>query len=205
METGGQKVATLCKLLREETLEPAKQEAEKIIETANSQAERIIRDAEARSQEILVKARRQMEQEKRVMLSALQQAGRQSLEALRQDLEDKLFSTELSRVVDKEAGDTAQVAKLLTAIVSALDKEGTATNLEVLVPKTIDAKAFATTLAQQITAKLKGGTVTIGEFFGGAQVKLLDKKMTIDISDKALKELLTRFVRKDFRKTLFGE
>lgn len=205
METGGQKVATLCKLLRDETLEPAKREAERIIAESRKEAERIVHEAEGRATEIIAKARRTVEQEKRVMISALQQAGRQSLEALRQDLEAKLFSPELGRLVDKEMGGAEQVGKLVTAIVGALEKEGTATNLEVLVPKTVDAKAVAATLAQQMTSRLKGGSVTVGEFFGGAQVKLLDKKMTIDISDGALKGLLTRFVRKDFRKTVFGE
>jgi V/A-type H+-transporting ATPase subunit E len=45
----------------------------------------------------------------------------------------------------------------------------------------------------------------VGSFKGGAQLQWHDRKLTLDMSDDALKELLSTYVRKDFRKMLFGE
>ena len=58
-------------------------------------------------------------------------------------------------------------------------------------------------LLENVRSKLKGQTVTVGSFVGGAQIKIEGKRMTIDITDKALSELLASYVRKDFRKILF--
>jgi len=96
------------------------------------------------------------------------------------------------------------VAALVEAIIGALDKEGMAADFEVLVPKTVMAKDVMGELSDAIIKRLKDRPLQVGQFFGGAQVKLLDKKMTIDISDGALKELLTGYVRKDFRLKIFG-
>ena len=56
-----------------------------------------------------------------------------------------------------------------------------------------------------VVQALKERSVVLSDLAGGIQLKLHDKKMTIDLSDEALKELLATYIaRKDFRKLLFG-
>ena len=52
--------------------------------------------------------------------------------------------------------------------------------------------------------RLKGKPLEIGVFGGGAQVKLIGKNLTIDLSDQVIKELIANYIRKDFRKLIFG-
>ena len=205
LKTGDEKVSTICKLLRQETLEPAKREAAEIIDQAKAEAARIVKEAEAQSEQIIARGHEKIEQERSVLQSALEQAGRQSLEVLRQDIEKHLFNEELSGLVAGGTSEPKVIAKLVDAIVNALDKQGMAADLEVLVPKSVAAKDVLAELSDAIVKRLKDRPLAVGQFFGGAQVKLVDKKMTIDISDAALRELLTGYVRKDFRLKIFGE
>ena len=52
--------------------------------------------------------------------------------------------------------------------------------------------------------KLKEHSVVLGDFDGGVKVKYVDKNLTIDVSDETLMDLISRYVRKDFRKLIFG-
>ena len=45
MEKGSDKVQKICELLKQETLEPAKQEAKELLENAKMQASRIVQEA----------------------------------------------------------------------------------------------------------------------------------------------------------------
>ena len=75
--------------------------------------------------------------------------------------------------------------------------------MSAIIPQSVSAKEVNRFLGEGILNRLKEKSVELGEFAGGAQVKLHDKKMTIDITDKSLMELLSGYVRKDFRKLLF--
>ena len=49
LETGKNKIQKICDVLRNETLDPAKQEAREIIENAHIQAAKIIEDAKKKT------------------------------------------------------------------------------------------------------------------------------------------------------------
>lgn len=203
LEKGEDKIQQICDVLRRETLEPAKQEAEKIVEEGGKQAELIIKEARAQADAILAKARKAVNEERNIFYSSLEQAGKQSLQELRQTIENKLFSQELQKVVNEQSSDPKLVAKLIDAMVQAIGREGISTNFSAMIPETVSIEEVNRLLGERILKKLAGKTVFLETFAGGAQVKLLDKKMTIDITDDALMELLSNYVRKDFRKLLF--
>ncbi len=203
LEKGEDKIQKICDALRRETLEPAKREAEKLIEDARVRAEQIVKEAHEQVEKLLEAARETIEQERNVFHSSLEQAGKQSLEELRQAIEHKLFNDQLQKVLEEQVSDPKVIAKLVTSIIQAIDREGISTELSVIVPESVSAKEVNKLLGDGILQKLETKSVSLGEFVGGAQVKLLDKKMTIDITDGALMELLSSYVRKDFRKLLF--
>ena len=150
-----------------------------------------------------MQAKQKIEMERSVFLTTLQQAGKQSIEKLKQDIEYKLFDEEMQKLIIEEAKNSKTIAKIITTIVEAIEKEGITANLEAIVPKSVSAKEVCGFLGDKILQKLKEKSVTVGEFAGGAKIKMLDKQMTLDFSDKAIFELISGYVRKDFRKLIF--
>ncbi len=204
LEKGQDKIQKICDQLRHQTIEPAKTEAQDIIAEANKKAEAIKADAEHHAEQLIKQARGQIEQERNVFHSALQQAAKQTVEGLKQEIEHKLFNEELQNILEKQLADPNVVAKLINGIVGAIEKEGTSTDLSAIIPKTVSAEEINSLLLEGVRKRLKNKTLEIGSIAGGAQVKLHGKKMTLDLSDQAIKELLTNYVRKDFRKLIFS-
>ncbi len=205
LEKGGDKIQKICTALREETIVPAQEEAQRIVQEAQQERERIIRQAEQEAKALMANTRKQIEQERKVFETSLRQAARQSVEQLKQEIERQLFNKELHALVEKGSKAPDVVAKLIDAIVGALAKDGLDANLKALVPKTVKPAEVNALLAESILKKLSEGTVQVGTIAGGAQIRLSGKQMTLDISDEALCELLTGFLREDFRKLFFDD
>lgn len=206
LEKGNDKIQKICAVLRDETLEPAQKEAKEIIERAERQAEQIFRDAQKAANKLHEEAKQAAEQEYNVFQASLQQAAKQGLESLRQTIESKFFDENIMAHIEKNASSPNVVADLINAIVGALQKEGLNANLTALVPKTVNPKQLSELLLRDVLKALSEGSVEVGNFAGGAMVRLKDKKVTIDISDEALKDLLGTYIaRKDFRKLIFGK
>ncbi|NGX57814.1 MAG: V-type proton ATPase subunit E [Chlamydiae bacterium] len=203
LEKGEDKIQQISDILKIETLEPAKKEAAKIIDDANKQAENIVDNADKQAQELINKAHQEIENDRSVFQSALQQASSQCFEALKQKIQSKLFNSELDAIIHQDATNPKVVAQLTDAIVKAVEKEGSSADLVAVVPHAVSVDEVNRLLGENILKKLKGNSVSLGSFAAGAQVKLLDKNLTLDISDTVLKELLANFVRKDFRELIF--
>lgn len=198
------KMQKICDELRMSTLEPAKKEAARLEQEGKHRAEEIIRQAEKDAEKLLKEARSEIEQEQNVFRSSLSQAIKQGLEALKQDILNKLFNEQLALTVQKATQDSQVIAKLIDCIVLAIKKEGLSADISAIIAKEIPAADVNALLAKEILEKLKGQSVTVGSFAGGCQVKLNDKSLTIDMTDSALKELLSLYIRKDFRKLIFA-
>jgi V/A-type H+-transporting ATPase subunit E len=203
LERSEDKIQKICDALRKETLEPAKEEAERIIADAKSKAEQIIKEAHKQAEKNNIDAKKEIEQERNVFHSSLDQAARQVLEEIRQAIEHSLFSNELHKIIYEKTIEPQIIAKFIDAIVKSIEKEGISTDLSAIIPQSVSAQEVNRLLGEKILNKLKEKSVELGELSGGAQVKLHNKKMTIEISDKSLMELLSGYVRKDFRKLLF--
>lgn len=205
LEQGKQKIQKICDVIKEETLEPARKEAATIISQAEERARTIIEEAEKQAERTQGEVRQTLEQERHIFQSSLVQASRQTITMLKQEIENKLFNSTIKELVENHPDDSKLAAKLVEAIVKAIDKEGISTDLSAAVSKSLPAKEVNALLSEQILAKLKEKSVVLGDFASGVQVKLHDKRMTLDISDKVLTELLANYVRKDFRKWIFAE
>lgn len=203
-EKGTDKIQKICDTLRKETLEPAKQEAQSIVAEAHAKAARIVKEAEHEAKALHEHARKSIEQERNVFQSSLEQAARQSLEALRQAVEHELFNKELEKVIERQTADPAIIAKVINAIVEALQKDGLSADLSAVIPKHVSTEQVNALLLQNVISKLREKGVALGDFTGGAEVKVHGKRLTIDITDKTLKEILAEYARKDFRQLIFG-
>ena len=204
IETGKDKVKKICDILRRETLEPAKNEAEEIIRSAKERAEEIIAAAHKEAEKINVEAGQEIERQRNVFQSSLGQACKQAMQALKQSIEEKLFNQELGRLISKHTQDPKVLAQLIAAVVKGIEKEGIEAVLSVYVPAAVPARSVNTLLAHEIVEKLKEKSVLVGSLTGGIEVKLHKENITVDISDAALKELVANYIRKDFRELIFG-
>ncbi|NDD58392.1 MAG: V-type ATP synthase subunit E [Chlamydiae bacterium] len=203
LESGKDKVKKICEVLKRETLEPAKREADEIIQKAEEQAKKIIADAQQKAMALEELAKQEMNKEKNVFQSSLHQACRQSFEKLKQEIENHLFNTELNSLLSKSTSDPKIISQLLTAVMNAIEKEGVDTDISAYVSSQVSAEEINTLLSKNILARLKEHSVTIGTISGGAVVKLNKDNISLDVSDAALKELVSKYIRKDFRQMLF--
>lgn len=204
LDHGKDKIKKICAAIRDETLEPAKKEGEEIIREAHKKADLIIAEAQTQANSLLQEAKKAIEQERNVFNSSLLQGAKQSLEALRQSIEQKLFNQQLQTLLEAQTNDPKVVANLITAIVNGIEKDGLAADLTAIIPRTVTAREVNILLTEEILKKLREKSVTIGNFTGGAQVKMNERKITVEITDESLKELLAGYVRKDFRKMIFA-
>lgn len=204
LEKGQDKIQKICDAIRKETIEPALRDAETILNDASKKRETIIKEAEKEAQGMLAIARKTIEQERGVFQSSLAQAMKQGLESLRQSIESKLFNEELESQIQQETANPKVIADLINTVIKAIEKEGIDADLSASIPKSISTGEINRLLIESVLKKLKEKSVTVGSFAGGAQVKLINRNMTIDITDAALKELLATYIRKDYRKLVFN-
>jgi len=130
---------------------------------------------------------------------------KQTLEALRQDIEKRLLNDQLASLITQSSADPKVVANLITSLIKAIEKEGRGLDLAAFIPSHVSVKEVNQLLGEETLKKLKDHSVLLGDFTGGARLKLVDKKITLEVTDKELADLLSKYVRKDFRKLIFGQ
>lgn len=203
LDRGQDKIQKISDELRRETLEPAKKEAEKIIAEAKVRADQILKEAEKQGQKILEESRKTIEQERNVFQSSLVQASKQSVETLRQSIENKLFNQEIDQALHKYTIDPNVIGNLINAIIQAIQKNGISADFSAIIPNQVSDKQINALLVEGVQKSLKEKSVVLGDLNGGVQIKLHDKRLTIDMSEQALKDLVTKHIRKGFRDLIF--
>lgn len=205
MESGKDKVKKICDVLRKETLEPAKVEAQQIIEKARRTAEELLSDASRTIEKMHIEAKQQIEKQRKIFESSISQGCRQAVEALRQEIEEKLFAAELKSLLSQEMQKPQVIAELISAVVSGLEKEGMDVSLSAYIPASVPARSVNTLLVKNAVEKLAEKGVLVGSLEGGVELKMRGKNIILDLSSEALFEIVSKYVRKDFRDLFFGK
>jgi len=203
IDTGKSKIQKICDIIKEETIEPAQQEAREIVENAHLKAQEIIHSAEKQAAEMVAKASRDIEHKKKVFESSLSIACKQSLETLRQKIENDLFNNAFADMSKKMLGNGETLAKITGAIVEALERDGIDADISAYVGKAVNPRDVSEFLLGKIIERLREKAVVLGDFSGGVKVRLHNQRLTIDLSEESIKELVSNFVRKELRETLF--
>lgn len=203
LDSGKDKIQKICDALRKETLEPAQQEAKEILENAHLQADGILKEARSLGEKMIAAAEKEIEEKKKLCQSSLQFSSRQAVEYLKQKIEEELFDKQLKEWVAKELSDPQIIAHLINSLVSSMEEKGIDDEFIAMIPKEISPRSINALLTSQVLHKLEKGSVEIGDFNGGVQLRLKGKEMTIDVSDEVIRELIAQYIRSDFRKLLF--
>lgn len=204
LETGKEKIQKICDAIRTETLEPAKQEASELIENAHLQAAEILKNAEKSAAELIKKAKEQIEEKEKIFQSSLQLAARQGVEVLKQKIEEKLFDQTLDDLVRSQTNEPKLVAHIIDSFMKEMIEKGVDEDFVAIIPKEVSPRDINLLLAKEILEKLQGRSVVVGDFDGGAQIQIKDKHLTIDVSDTTVKELIARYIHRDFREMIYS-
>ncbi len=203
LESGKDKIQKICDALRKETLEPAKQEAAEIVENAHLQAESIIREAKEQVKGLIENAEKEIDQKQKAFQGSLQLACRQGIELLKQKIEQEMLFRELADYVVKEMADPNLIANMVNGFMKSVEEKGLEEDISAVIPRSIAPRAVNCHLIGKFIERLKEKSVVLGEFAGGAQIKLRDRQITIDVSDRVVRELIGAFIRRDFRDLVF--
>jgi V/A-type H+-transporting ATPase subunit E len=204
IDSGSDKIKKICEVLRTQTLEPAKEEAGRLVIDAKTECARLLKEAKQEADRLIETAKLKIEEEKTVMKASLALASRQAVEKLKQDLESQFFHPELTLLLQRKMGESKWVAALLENLVAAVKKEGLSNEIQAVIASSIDKEAVAAELGTAFLNTLKEQSLTLGSFAGGVEVKLLDARLTIDVTEETIKNLLVEYLREDFRKIVLA-
>lgn len=203
LETGKDKIQKICDAIRKETLEPVKQEASELIENAHTMAKKIVEDAEKIALAIKKKTDQEVKDRLKDLETQLAHAAKLSVETLKQKIEHELFSKELGQVVAGQMADKNIIVKLIESFMRSLETQGIEEDFEVVVPKEISAREINGMLAKHVLERMKGHGVQLDGFEGGVKLVMKDRQITIDITNRAVQDLLATFLRRDLRDLVF--
>lgn len=203
LDTGHDKIRKICDTLKKETLEPAKKEAKEIIAKAIQEAEKIVQHAKDDAKSIYEENKKKMQKEKNVLQSSLKLACSQSIEALRQEVEENFFNKEIGKLFKEQVNSEQLIAQFINVVIQAIEKEGLKGDLEVIIPKHLSREEIAKKLTQTTISRLKDRPLILGDRQNGVEVKVKDHHMALEISDQTLLSLFASFLREEFRAMLF--
>lgn len=204
IDSGKDKVKKICDALKKETLRPAKEEASRLIDSAKSESEGIVADAKAQAEKLISAAKDKINEERNVFEASLNLAAKQSLSALRESIEKTLLHKELGSLLQKHTSDPHLLANLLNAIVKGIEKEGLGADLMAVLPNGAKVEEVTKHLLDEVKKQIGETGITLDDIGGGVKVMVKDENFTIDVSEEALKQLMTSYVQEDFRKTFFS-
>jgi V/A-type H+/Na+-transporting ATPase subunit E len=203
--TSDERLAAICQMIRNETLDPAMKEAEHIKQVAEREAARIRSEARLQADQMLHEARIQIKEEKEAFEASLQQSSQQLLGLLKEQIERDLFNPGLDHYLSDEFKDTAKIGTLLNLILEELNKEGLSGDLAVYLGKAINKEEVARHILKEALQTLSTKALQFGNFSSGVVVKVQNQHLSIEITPDAIREMLIPFLRPDFRRFLFNE
>jgi len=200
-----ERLAAICQVVRNETLDPALKEAEQIKLEAELEANKIKEHAKKEAENLIHETKKEIEAKQAAFSSALEQATRQTLDLIRQRIEEELFSPQLTALLDKEFSDEARSAHILDLIIENLQKEGLEGNLGVWLGKKLPKEQIAQHLVQASLKAVPKEGLLVSNHSYGLVVKVLDKHISVEITPESVRDLIASFLRADFRKLLYTE
>lgn len=198
------KVQKICDTIRRDTLLPAELQAEEILKNAEQRAALILEKARQEAKQLQEQARIGIEKDKQAFLSSLHIACKQTLNLFKQEIEKKFFYDGLSELIEETTKKPEIITRCIEAILAALAKEGMEQDLQLVIPKAVSPHEVIATLMQKAATTLQTSPIQLGNFAGGAKIRIKGQHITIDVSDTALKELIAGFLREDFRTLVFS-
>jgi V/A-type H+/Na+-transporting ATPase subunit E len=201
--TGDERLAAICQMLRKETLEPAQEEADAIKRKAEREATKILEDAKRKADQMLHETIKHLSDERKAFEAALEQASRQAIDLVKEKVEKALFNPAVNEFLTRELKDEKKIAKLLDLVVQKIQEEGVQGTLLVFLGKHLSKDEVVQALSKNALDRIGPQGIVISDEEVGAIIKIVDKHLVIEITKDVLRDLMSDFMRPDFRKFLF--
>jgi V/A-type H+-transporting ATPase subunit E len=213
-------VQELINRLRDDGVKAGREKADQLLREAREQAAQIVAQAKAEATEMLNQARSEIETEKAAARESLRVAIRDT--ELKMEAELKAdFAAHVKRLVSVETRDKEFLRQVILAIagLAAGDKACGEQPVNVLLPKELfetDEKGTRLTeegkdrmrhLVLGITGEMLREGVELKpseDMSGGIRIQIVGEDLEIDLSDKAISELLLGFLLPRYRAILTG-
>ena len=213
-------VQELITRLRDEGVKSGREKADQVLREAQEQASRMVAQAKAESEEILNKARSEIETEKAAANESLRVAMRDTELKMEAELKET-FADHVKRLVSVEMRDVKFLRQIILAIagLAAGDKACGEQPVEVLLPKKLFATGEkGTRLTEEgqdnmrrLVLGLSGEMLEQGvdlkpseDIGGGIRIRLVGEDLEIDLSDKAISDLLLQNLLPRYRAIVSG-
>jgi len=188
-----EKLDGLLNKIREEGLKKADTEKERIINEAKAQAEKIVAEAKTKAENLLKSAENDAAAAEKRAKSAIQQASRDILLSLRQELETRL--TNVVRASAEEAMTPEFMGQVIMEAISKFDAATVDKGIDVMVSaKNLEKmeELFKGSLLSNLKAEPE--LFTGHDFSGGLKIGFKGNDIFYDFSDEALTELICAYV-----------
>jgi V/A-type H+-transporting ATPase subunit E len=212
-------VQALIQQLRKEGVEKGRSEAARIVEEAQSRAEWILRQAQDEADQILHSARKEAEKLRRSGEEALSVAARDAVLSLKSQLSSR-FAGEVRRLVGEQMKRAEILEKLILEVAGRVGEEAAGgRRMEVLLPTSVIGleelsrkpeeleKGILTHFVTLISRDMLREGVSLGmgeDGQGGLRLRLEEEGIILDMTDRAVAEVLLEHLQPRFRALLEG-
>jgi V/A-type H+-transporting ATPase subunit E len=212
---------SLIARLRDEGVTAGHAQAQRLVADAQSRAHRILEKAEAESKTMVEAARRESESLRRAGEEALRVAARDAVLDLKDQLERR-FAADVGKTVSDALRDEELLKRMILEVVGRARTEGDvdrASQVEVILPREavgLDALrrkpeelregSLAHFVAASAGAMLREGVTFLRaeDEAGGIRLKLTDRAVSLDLSDRAVAQAILMHLQPRFRALLEG-
>ena len=216
----------LVEKLKNDGIQAGQQKALDIIAEAEKRADQLEQQAREKADAMLKESHQRIEREEQAAKDALQLAFRDMVLGMKNAMLERL-SSDFSREVKQQAAAVPILEKMILEAVRQISSEVRVPELnnteagaevEVLVPQQLmqldDIRANPekasegplADLSAHLTEQMfsQGVSFAAGEQDAGIQMKLTHNEMLVDVSDKAIADLLLKYLQPRFRAILEG-
>lgn len=204
LETGNDKVKKICEILKKETLDPAKHQAEELLDHARKEAEKIVAHAHEKASQMIRESEERLKKDESVFTASLNLACKQGIGKLKAEIQSKIFNTALIEKIQKELNQDETIAHCIRAIFDGVSKSGMEADAEIILAKNLSKEVVAKAIAKAGIDQQVIKVISTGEFSSGIQVKIAKENLTIDLSDETVAELITNFASENLKKMIFN-
>lgn len=204
LETGNEKVKKICEVLKKETLEPARLQAEEILELARKEADRLIKQAQDKSHQLVKETEERIKKQEEVFKASVNIAFKQVIGKLKSEIETKLFHPALLEVVRHHLSSSATISDSIKVIIDGLAKSGLDADAKIILSKKYSSQQLAEVIAAAGVENWKNKIYSLGDFGSGLQIRLDRMHMIIDLTDGAVEQMLLEFASDNLKKIIFN-
>jgi vacuolar-type H+-ATPase subunit E/Vma4 len=144
-------------------------------------------------------------EERELFDASLEQASRQVIGLLKEKIEHSLFNPALDHYLDSEFHDEKKTAALLDLVINQIQSEGLGGDLAIWLGKHLSKKDIIQSLGQEAVKNVSREAISIGDHNFGVILKIVNRHLSIELTPEGLKEMMSAFLRPDFRTFLFKE